>query len=112
MRQRLLSEALDAMDDAVMAVNEDVEIFFYNRSFADLFGYSEIDPPLKSFLEMIDPGARGNTREFEEELKREGVGAGAVKNYGGIRFRRKNHSLFSADVRLHPLAVEGKRAPG
>ncbi len=104
--RRLLSGALDAVDHAVMAVNENAEITLYCRSFSDLFGHSEIDLPGKSFPDMIYLEARGNTIEFKEALMSKGVEAGEVEKYGGIRFRRKDISIFSGDVLLHPFALE------
>ncbi len=51
MKRGLISLALDAVNAAVMVVNEKVEILCYNRFFANLFEYSDIDPSGNSFPE-------------------------------------------------------------
>ena len=102
----LSSEFLEALPDAILAVDQKGIIFQVNSQVEKLFGYSR-NQLVGKRVEMLVPerfrGQHTNHREdFASHPKTRRMGAG-LELYG----RRRNGSEFPVEISLSPVSIEG-----
>ena len=102
----LSSEFLEALPDAILAVDQKGIIFQVNSQVENLFGYSR-NQLVGKRVEMLVPerfrGQHASHREdFAAHPKTRRMGAG-LELYG----RRRNGSEFPVEISLSPVSIEG-----
>lgn len=105
-REDMLQSISDSVQDALILMDENGLVHFWNPAAEKIFGYSTGDMIGESLQCCIT--AEDNTDMIEDEK-----GAGVedlFANYGSftINVRRKNGTLFPAEVLLSPLRKDGK----
>ncbi len=103
----LSSDLLEAIPDAIVAVNREGTILQINSQVQELFGY-ERDDLIGAKVEMLVPDRlrsehRHHRAGFAEHPKTRRMGAD-LELYG----RRKNGVEFPVEISLSPVQVEGK----
>jgi PAS domain S-box-containing protein len=109
-----LSEAkfagiISISSDAIVSVDEEQRIIFYNQGAEQIFGYTAqeaMGQPLEMLIpEVHRPGHADRVREFG----RSGVRARRMGERGQISGRRKSGEVFPADASISHLEVGGTR---
>jgi PAS domain S-box-containing protein len=95
--------------DAIVSVDEEQRIIFYNQGAEQTFGYTAgeaMGKPLEMLIpEPHRPGHAGRVREFG----RSGVRARRMGERGQISGLRKNGEVFPADASISHLEIGGSR---
>jgi PAS domain S-box-containing protein len=109
-----LSEAkfagiISISSDAIVSVDEEQRIIFYNQGAEHAFGYTSGEA-MGQPLEMLIPEAhRAGHADRVREFGRSGVRARRMGERGQISGRRKNGEVFPADASISNLEIGGKR---
>jgi len=102
--QRRLSEMLNSIDDAVIAVNASLEIGFCNRAFESLTGHVAGDL-LGNSWEILFSG-RETTKRVMADLMDTGLTPGESRNYRKLSLLRSDKGILRAGGLLVLLDVE------
>jgi len=107
MREALLSsDFLEAIPDAIVAVNRDGTILQINSQVQEMFGYERSELVGRKVEMLVPDRLRGEHHQhrasFAAKPKMRRMGAGLAL-YG----RRKNGSEFPVEISLSPVATEG-----
>jgi len=101
------TELLQAMGEAVVAVDRDQRIVLFNRAAEDLFGFPA-EAVLGEPLELLLPHeARANHRKFFDGFARSGETRRLMGGRPEIAGRRNDGSLFHAEAALARAGSEG-----
>jgi len=109
-----LSEAkfagiISISSDAIVSVDEEQRIIFYNQGAEQTFGYTAGEA-MGQPLELLIPDAyRSGHADRVREFGRSGVRARRMGERGRISGRRKNGEVFPADASISNLEVGGTR---
>jgi PAS domain S-box-containing protein len=95
--------------DAIVSVDEEQRIIFYNQGAEQTFGYTA-DEAMGQPLEMLIPEAhRPGHADRVRQFGRSGVRARRMGERGQISGLRKNGEVFPADASISHLEVGGSR---
>ncbi|HEX8393317.1 MAG TPA: ATP-binding protein [Longimicrobium sp.] len=95
--------------DAIVSVDEDQRIIFYNRGAENTFGYTA-DEVMGERLEMLLPeGSRARHEGQVREFGASPVPARRMGERGQITGRRKSGEIFPADASISKLDLGGRR---
>ena len=109
-----LSEAkfagiISISSDAVVSVDEDQRIIFFNQGAEQIFGYTTPEMMGQPLDTLIPERFRATHRAHVEEFAEGPVAARRMGERGQITGRRKNGEIFPADASISKLEVGGKR---
>ncbi len=107
-RQRL-SDMLDKIGDALLAVNENHEISFYNRPFRDMTGYAEDSLLGKPYTLLFD---MENSQQIKNVIKNAMISHFSADNdreFHGFALKAFNQKMIEVDLIISPLELEDEQ---
>lgn len=100
---------LDALDEGVVAVDENSLIVFFNRSAERMFGYASLEL-LGQPLEVLLPDARRAAHRSQVEgFRRGGPTSRKMSQRTEVVGRRKCGEIFDAEASIAKTTIDGRR---
>ncbi len=106
MTQRRLSEVLDAVDDALLAVNENEELSFCNRACETLLGNKAGDLLGQKIWQIFGMHGIEGLRAVFNELDEMEISAGQTRHLPKVELKTSDGKSVIQDLLVSPLELE------
>ncbi len=107
--QRRLTEMLNAVDEAMVAVNASREIGFCNRPFEALTGHAADNLLGHSVHSIFADPEHPTVQSVVEVLGEEGISHGETLDYRGLAIKRSGGGRFDGNLLLTSIELEDER---